>query len=131
MKRIKNISVYVLLVLLATACITDKDELYSFGYITAPENVSAVFDITQDNTGLVSILPNAEGAQKFKISFGDSSAETEINAGAVARHNYAEGKFVVTITAVGITGLESKYSPEITVSYKAPENLQVKIEKIP
>ena len=54
------------LVLLATACITDKDELYSFGYITAPANVSAVFDITQDNTGLVSILPNAEGAQKLK-----------------------------------------------------------------
>jgi len=117
------------LVLLATACITDKDELYSFGYITAPANVSAVFDITQDNTGLVSILPNAEGAQKFKINFGDGSAETEINAGAVATHNYAEGKFVVTITATGITGLESKYSPEITVSYKAPENLVVKIEK--
>ena len=117
------------LVLLATACITDKDELYSFGYITAPANVSAVFDITQDNTGLVSILPNAEGGQKFKINFGDNSAEAEINAGALATHNYAEGKHIVTITAVGITGLESTYSPEITVSYKAPENLQVKVEK--
>jgi putative transposon-encoded protein len=129
MKRIKNISAFVFLVLLASACITDKDELYSFDYIAAPANVSAVFDITQDNTGLVSILPNAEGAQKFKINFGDNSAETEIKAGAVATHNYAEGKHVVTITAVGITGLESKYSPEITVSYKAPENLLVKIEK--
>lgn len=129
MKRIKNISAFVFLVLLASACITDKDELYSFDYITAPANVSAVFDITQDNTGLVSILPNAEGAQKFKIGFGDNSPETEIKAGAVATHNYAEGKYVLTITAVGITGLESKYSPEITVSYKAPENLQVKIEK--
>jgi hypothetical protein len=129
MKRIKNISAFVFLVLLASACITDKDELYSFGYITAPANVSAVFDITQDNTGLVSILPNAEGAQKFKINFGDGSAETEIKTGGLATHNYAEGKHIVTITAIGITGLESKYSPEITVSYKAPENLQVNIEK--
>jgi hypothetical protein len=129
MKRIKNISAFVFLVLLATACITDKDELYSFDYITAPAKVSAVFDITQDNTGLVSILPNAEGAHKFKINFGDGSAETEINAGKAANHNYSEGKFVVTITAIGITKLESKYSTEITVSYKAPENLQVKIEK--
>ncbi|HSM46741.1 MAG TPA: hypothetical protein VK872_02925, partial [Draconibacterium sp.] len=92
MKRIKNISAFVFLVLLASACITDKDELYSFDYITAPANVSAVFDITQDNTGLVSILPNAEGAQKFKIGFGDNSPENEIKAGAVATHNYAEGK---------------------------------------
>lgn len=129
MKRIKNISAFVFLVLLVSACITDKDELYSFDYITAPANVSAVFDITQDNTGLVSILPNAEGAQKFKINFGDSSAEAEIKAGGVATHNYAEGKHVLTITAIGITGLESKYSPEITVSYKAPENLLVRIEK--
>jgi putative transposon-encoded protein len=129
MKRIKNISAFVFLVLLAIACIIDKDELYSFDYITAPAKVSAVFDITQDNTGLVSILPNAEGAQKFKINFGNGAPEAEIFAGAVATNNYAEGKFVLTITAVGITGLESKYSPEITVSYKAPENLQVKIEK--
>jgi len=129
MKRIKKISAFVILVLLASACITDKDELYSFGYITTPAKVMAVFDITQDNTGLVSILPNAEGAQKFKINFGDGSAETEIVTGAVARHNYKEGKFTVAINAIGITGLESKYAQEINVSYKAPENLKVKIEK--
>ncbi len=128
MKIFNKIKLFIVFIALATACETDKDMLYNLDYITAPANVSAVFDITQDNTGLVSIVPNAEGAQKFIISFGDNSTAAEINAGATATHNYAEGNYTVKITAVGITGLTTDFTQQLTVSYKAPENLNVSIE---
>lgn len=128
MKLFKNISALILLVVLAAACITDKDELYTFDNIAAPSNVSAIFDITQDNTGLVSMVPNADGAQRFTINFGDGAEVMQVLSGSVAMHNYAEGVYTVGITATGITGLESKYSTELTVSYKAPQNLKVDLE---
>ena len=61
MKNYKNILALFFIALLAFSCVTDEDKLYSLDYIQAPTNVNAVFDITQDNTGVVTILPNAEG----------------------------------------------------------------------
>lgn len=130
MKIFKNTIAYLFILLLASACITDEDNLYSFDYIAAPANLNAVFDITQDNTGLVTIVPNAEGAQKYVISFGDDSGEPEeFNLLEVATHNYGEGVFKVGITAVGITGLTSEITKEINVTYKTPENLKITISK--
>lgn len=131
MKLIKQIFAYIFIVGLAVACVTDEDELYNLDYIQAPGKVTAVFDITQDNTGLVSIFPNAEGAQRYEIEFGDASDVTieEINTGEVATHNYPEGVYTVGVTAIGITGLKTVYTQEITVSYKAPENLVVTLTK--
>src|SRR6056297_3014657 len=129
MKILNKIAVFMVFIALTTACETDKDLLYSLDYITAPENVSAVFDITQDNTGLVSIVPNAEGAQKFEVEFGDGTGDpASCNPGEVVTHTYTEGVFPVTITAIGITGLKTAYTQELNVTFKAPENLQVNIE---
>lgn len=132
MKIINKIALFSAFVLLAAACETDKDMLYSLDYITAPENVSAVFDITQDNTGLVSIVPNADGAQKFRIGFGDGSGTSEeVNPGEIVKHIYPEGVHTVTITAVGITGLTTEHEQEINVSFNPPENLNITIENDP
>jgi hypothetical protein len=128
MKIFNKITLFIVFVAIIASCESDKDLLYSFDYIPAPAKVSAVFDITQDNTGLVSIVPNAEGAQKFVISFGDGSEPAEYNSGAIATHTYNEGVYTVSITAVGITGLTSALNQQLTVSFKAPENLNVSIE---
>ena len=129
MKIFKKIAVLFVFVSVVFACQTDKDTLYSLDYIPAPANVSAVFDITQDNTGLVSIVPNADGAQKFEIDFGDGTGSpAECRPGEIVKHNFAEGVYSVTITAYGITGLTSEFVQELNVSYKAPENLKVTVE---
>ena len=126
MKLINKIFTIVILASLAFACETDKDMLYNFDYLSAPANVSAVFDITQDNTGLVSITPNADGAQTFTVEFGDSSGDSsESLPGETVTHTYAEGTYDVSITAVGVTGLSTKAVQNINVSFKAPENLAV------
>jgi hypothetical protein len=130
MKIFKYSIAFLFIILFAAACITDEDNLYSFDYIGAPTNLDAVFDITQDNTGLVTIVPNAEGAQKYLISFGDGSGEPEeYNILEKVTHNYEEGVYQVGITAVGITGLRTEITKEINITYRTPENLEITITK--
>lgn len=129
MKILNKIAIILVFIALATACETDKDLLYSLDYITAPENVNAVFDITQDNTGLVSIVPNADGAQKFSILFGDgTTTPATSNPGEIVKHTYSEGVYSVSIKAIGITGLETEIKKDLNVTFRAPENLNASID---
>jgi len=129
MKNYKNILALFFIALLAFSCVTDEDKLYSLDYIQAPTNVNAVFDITQDNTGVVTILPNAEGASTYTIDFGDGATSEEIANLKSVSHTYTEGTYAVVITAYGITGLTSELTKELNVSFKAPEDLVVTITK--
>ncbi len=131
MKIITKISACIFVVSLLFACVTDEDKLYNLDYIGAPANVSAVFDISRDNTGLVSIAPNADGAQLFSIDFGDDSDIADYKPGQIAQHNYAEGAHTVKIVAKGITGKTSGFSQQINVSFKAPENMVITAENDP
>lgn len=128
MKMLKNSFAFLFILLLAIACVTDEDKFYSLDYITAPQNVNAVFDVTQDNTGLVSIFPNAEGAASYLVEFGDGESE-ELSTLESTTHIYPEGVYQVEITATGITGLTTKITKELNVTFKAPENLVVTITK--
>lgn len=130
MRILKNITAFFIILALAVSCQTDEDILYNLDYITAPSNVNAIFDITPDNSGLVTILPNAEGATKFHVTFGDQANETpsEFKPGQIITHTYGEGVYKVGITAFGLTGLTTKYEQDLNVTFKAPENLVVSIE---
>ena len=47
----------------AVSCKIDKYDDFSFiASATAPGNLSSFFNITQDNSGLVTITPNGEGS---------------------------------------------------------------------
>jgi hypothetical protein len=90
--------------------------------------VNATFNITQDNTGLVTITPTAVGAVKFDVDFGDGSeVATGIAAGKHAKHTFAEGTHSIGITAIGLGNLKTAASVELMVSFKAPQNLVVAI----
>ncbi|WP_421918622.1 hypothetical protein [Marinifilum sp.] len=127
MKILTKISAFIFILSVFFACETDEDTLYSLDYITAPTNVLAVFDITQDNSGLVSITPNAEGAQLFTIDFGDGSETETYQPGDVAEHVYAEGIYSVKIIAASINDKTTEFVQELNVTFKAPENLEVNI----
>lgn len=130
MKLIKNITLFLIVLVFASACNKDIDNLGELDNVKAPSNVTATFDITQDNSGLVTIVPNAEGVTQFRITFGDVVDETPSVYGLneTITHTYTEGVFTVGITAVGITGLTASYEQDINVTFKAPENLVVTIE---
>ncbi len=131
MNILKNIIAFLILLAAVVSCEKDRDISYSFDYIPAPSNVTAVFDIAQDNSGMVTIIPAAEGATKFMVKFGDAAEETptEYDLNEVITHTYTEGTYNVEITAVGITGLTTVFTQEINVTFKAPENLVVTIEE--
>jgi len=131
MNRLKNIIALLIIVVFAASCEKEIDNLDKLNGVTAPTNVSAIFDITQDNTGLVSIIPNAEGVTEYLITFGDLVDETPTKYGLndEITHIYKDGVYNVGITGSGITGLTTTYTAELNVTFRAPDNLVVTVEQ--
>lgn len=130
MKTLKYIFSTILIIALVWSCEEDGFGDTDFvKNITAPTNVTAAVSVTQDNTGMVTITPLAEGAVSYNVSFGDGSEEvTEITPGNGIEHVYEEGTYEATITAVSLNGLTTIVTQSVVVSFKAPENLVVTIE---
>jgi hypothetical protein len=130
MNIFKNITALMIIMMIAVSCETDEDLKYSLDYLSAPSNISVNFDITQDNSGLVTIIPNADGVVNYLIAFGDTIDETPTayKVGDEITHVYEEGTYTVGITAVGINGQNATHTEELIVSFIAPENLVITIE---
>jgi hypothetical protein len=127
MKIIKQILSLLVLLTFVAGCTKEKFDDTSFiESATSPDKVSAMFDITQDNTGFVTITPNAEGCSAFDIHFGDTTTKsTLVSAGGKTTHVYPEGVYNVKIVAHGITGKVTETTKQLTVSFKAPENVEI------
>ncbi|MEN8777006.1 MAG: hypothetical protein ABF263_01910 [Polaribacter sp.] len=129
MKKIKIIFKTLFVLFVIVACTDNLRDISFIDAIAPPTNVSATFDITQDNTGLVTISPTADGATSFMIYFGDNKADpVEVVQGNNVEHTYAEGSYDVKIVAVNLKGEEAEATQQLVVSFKAPENLEVVIE---
>ena len=119
----------VFLLLLFAGC---KKEVYDdTSFATsgdAPDKLSALFEITQDNTGMVTITPNGTGATYYDVFFGDNTtASSKVNAGKNIVHKYAEGVYTVKLVAHSINGKTTEGTQQLTVSFRAPENLEATI----
>ena len=107
---------------------TDNRDLGFLEEVVLPSNISALFDITQDNSGLVTITPSGEGASTFEIGLGDSSESVRITSGESIENIYTEGSYDVSITAFNIVGDSAQVNQQLVVSFQAPQNLEVVIE---
>ena len=102
------------------------DDDTSFIESAETKNVSATFDISNDNSGNVTITPTGEGITLYKIDFGDGTSEMPtIKAGESVTHAYAEGSYTVGITAQNIGGNQTTSQEDFSITYRAPENLIV------
>lgn len=130
MKFLKSLLIIIILAAGFNSCKED-DVSYAFEGISAPTEVNAVFDITQDDTGLVSVTPSGVSTSSFEIFFGDVDNEepTIISPGSTAEHIYEEGTFTARVVAVGATGLTSEFSQLLTISFRAPENLVLTLDQ--
>ncbi len=124
MKTIKYTIGFLIFLISFTGC-EDEDNFDFLNEVTAPTNVSAAYTITQDNTGLVTITPNGEGAVSYNIDLGDGSDIVTVKEGENVQNIYPEGSYTIKIIAKGITGLVSEATQELMVSFRAPENLEV------
>ena len=127
MNTLKYIFGIAFLLIIAVSCKIDKYDDVSFvASATSPGNLTSFFNITQDNSGLVTITPNGEGSSSYDISFGDGTAvATTVLSGKSAQHKYAEGIYDVKIVGHGVTGKLTEATTKLTVSFKAPENFEV------
>jgi hypothetical protein len=132
MKTIRYIFSLCLMALTVWTCADEEKNVDFANTATAPANLAIQFDVTQDNTGLVTMLPTAEGAVSFEITFGDDTPDpVSIENGENLSHNYGEGSYTVSVTAYGVTGLTSNLTQELVISFEPPTNLEVFIENDP
>ena len=108
-----------------------KDSFTDTSFInsaSAPAKLSVMFDITQDNKGLVTLLPNGEGASSYDIYFGDgTTTPAKVAVGKSIQHTYTEGVYPVKVVAHGVTGKTAEITQQLTVAFRAPENLKINV----
>jgi hypothetical protein len=130
MKNIKFIFGFVCLLAIAISCTVDgsDDDTSFINSADAPAKIVAFYNITQDNTGLVTITPNGEGAVSYEVYYGDGTTVPAIVAqGKNTSHIYKEGTYTVKIIGTSISGAKTEATQTLVVSFKAPANLVVAI----
>lgn len=127
MKALKYIFGFALSVVLATGCKKDTNEDIAFASsVNTPSKINVLFDITQNNSGQVTITPNGEGVATFDIYYGDgSTAAGKVLAGNSIKHIYGEGLYKVRVVGHSVTGQTAEVTRDLTVSFRAPENLEM------
>ena len=123
--KIKNLILTLTSLLVLTTCSDDdiRDTSY-LNNVEAPSNVSLLFNVTQDNTGFITMTPSGEGAMKFDVYFGDGTQEpAKLEPGEVNSNVYDEGTYTVKSIATGINGLTTEVEQTLVVSFQAPQNL--------
>lgn len=113
------------LLIISAGCQKEKFDDTDFAQSgNAPAGLSALFEITQDNTGMVTITPNGTGATSYDVFFGDTTtAPARVDAGKNIVHKYGEGVYNVKLVAYGINGKSTEATQQLTVSFRPPENL--------
>ena len=107
----------------------DRDTAFTDG-IAVPSNLSLLVQITQDNTGTVTLTPSGESVAQYTIDFGDNSETAMASPGAFFTHIYQEGVYSAVLTATNLSGETASFTQEVVVSFLPPENLLVTITPV-
>ena len=109
MRTFKFFYTALFLLIVSAGCKKEvNDDLSLLETAAAPTNLSVLFNITQDNTGLVTITPNGEGGVIYDIYFGDATTTpAKVLAGGNATHTYAEGVYNVKVVSHNVAGKTS------------------------
>ena len=127
MKKIRTFYKALLILIVISSC-KDETNLEFLNDVALPSNIGVNFIVTQDNTGLVTITPFAEGATSFDIDFGDGSESENFENGESTQHVYPEGNYTVGVVATNLIGESAEITQELVISFQAPRNLEVSIE---
>ncbi len=117
----------LLLITMGSSCIKDNfDDTDFLNTGKAPTDEAINFNITDDNSGLVTITPNSAGATAYDIYFGDATTEpVRVLPGQNTTHIYKEGTYPVKVVASGITGQKAETTKQLVVTFRAPESLTI------
>ena len=126
MKRLKILITFVFAAVMFGCSEDDNASLDQLQNAPAPSNISALFTITQDNTGTVTVLPTGDGVSTFEVDWAHGEESTVmVNPGRTAQHVYTEGTYNVKVTGISLNGKRTEKMYPIVVSFLAPENLDI------
>ena len=127
MKTLKYLLSGLILISTFSGCKKEINDDVSFVQTAATSaKLGAMFTITQDNTGLVTITPNGEGVASFEIAYGHgTSGPVKVLPGGSTSKVYPEGVYDVKITGTNVAGVSTTVTQKLTVTFRAPENLEV------
>ena len=127
MKAFKYLLSLGFLLTVILSCKKDvNDDLSLLASGQAPAKLTVLLQITQDNSGLVTITPNGEGAVRYEVFYGDgTTTPASLAAGRNLQHTYAEGVYTVKVIGYDVTGIATEITKQLTVTFRAPENLVV------
>jgi hypothetical protein len=107
-----------------TGCVKEGiDSDTSFLSTATVGTTGKIFDISNDNSGNVTVTPTGEGVSSFVVKYGHASAEATVKPGYSATHAYPEGSYTVTIISKSLSGQETSATYPLQVTYRAPENI--------
>ena len=132
MKKINIILSFLVILTTAISCsIPDGiSQDLTLNKTNSPTNVASLFDITNDNSGKVTITPSASGAGTYSVYFGDDTSNPAlVQFGANVTHVYQEGDYTVKVVANGLNGVNTEETFPLSVIFRAPENLTVTFTK--
>src|ERR1700744_1519718 len=121
MKILKYTTLFTFLICVAIGCKKDglNNDTSFVSSAASASNLSVMYDITHDNTGLVTITPNANGASKYDVYFGDATTKpTTVAAGKSVQHTYAEGNYTVKLVAYDLKGGTTTLTKALVVSFQ-------------
>ena len=123
--NIKN-SLIALLIIGVFAC--TKEEFKEL-IVGPPSDVKLNFTIANDDSGELTVFPEATGASYFEIFYGDVAGETpeKIIAGQSGKHIYAEGNYNMQAIAYSLSGESVETSQSVNIQFVPPENLEVSV----
>ncbi len=131
MKKFKVLITFMLAAVAFSCDVDENDSLDDVKNGAAPTEISGLFTITQDNSGLVTIEPRGSGVGSYEIYFGDGTEEAAIvMAGRKTTHTYAEGSYDVKIVGKSVTGKTAEYIHDLDVTFRAPEDLAVTVAPV-
>jgi hypothetical protein len=127
MNTFKYLIGFTFFLVIMTGCKKESfDDLSYLDTVTSADKLSALFEITQDNSGNVTITPSGEGVASFDVYYGDGTATpVKLAPGKSTQHKYAEGNYNVKIVGYNIKGQPTEATKPLTVTFRAPENLEV------
>ncbi len=106
-----------------------QDEVFNDINISAPQNLTMAIDVSSDESGDVTVKPQAEGASYFDIYYGDIADETPqtVQTGGIGTHTYVEGDYTIKVVAFNLDGQSIEASQVIMLRFAEPTGLMIDV----
>lgn len=125
--KFNQLSYHLLAFLLLVIGACNEKEFYDIP-IGPPSDLQLIFALANDDSGRLSVYPEATGAAYFDLYYGDGTSEPErVQTGGSGTHVYAEGTYTLRAVAYSFSGESTETNQDVSIQFTPPANLTVEV----